>query len=228
MTKNADKSPLNITLDNVGHGFSLTDGSEIKLFSDVSMQIKAHQVTSIMGHSGSGKSTLLAIIAGLHQPNQGQVSYQLQSGQTLNTEQFRQRSGFVFQHFHLLNELDTLNNVALPLRLRGDKNAFDIAADWLDKVGLAARSKQPVNRLSGGEQQRVAIARAFAAEPDVVFADEPTGSLDEMTADKVFEVMFRCSEQNGNALVLVTHNEELSRQATQQFRLSHGKLEVVA
>jgi putative ABC transport system ATP-binding protein len=218
---------LSIELKQVGHYFKLKDQQNINLFQQVSLKVMPQSSYAIVGASGSGKSTLLSILAGLESPAVGTVTFRcLAAGTVLDPEQFRRRCGFVFQQFHLLPEFNTLHNVALPLRLRGDKQALSKAADWLDKVGLAQRAQQPVSLLSGGEQQRVAIARAFFTEPRIVFADEPTGNLDLQTAIQVADLMFACSQQAGSSLLLVTHNTELAARADVQCRLQHGTLEL--
>ncbi len=218
---------ISIKLDQIGHHFKLQNQQTIKLFQDISLQISPQKTYAIVGASGSGKSTLLSILAGLEKPASGSVSFTCQTdGTSLETEQFRQRCGFVFQQFHLLPEFNTLHNVALPLRLRGDRQALQKAEDWLDKVGLSARARQPVSLLSGGEQQRVAIARAFVAAPEIVFADEPTGNLDEQTATQVTDLMFECSQHSAASLILVTHNVDLAKRAEERYRLNHGKLEI--
>lgn len=216
-----------IELTDLGHGFRV-DNQDIELFRDISARIEPNQTTSIVGASGSGKSTLLAIMGGLEQPKMGQIRYvgEHQSPPvTIDTVTMRKHAGFVFQNFHLLDELDAVTNVALPLRLKGDKHALEKAHHWLEQVGLAHRAKQAISRLSGGEQQRVAIARALIAEPAFVFADEPTGSLDEATAHDVTQVMYDCCEANGAGLVMVTHNPELAARAQHAYCLTHGKLE---
>ena len=221
---------VQISLDNVGHGFQL-NGKTVELFSGINAEFKGASSTAIIGPSGSGKSTMLAIMAGLDLPNNGRVVYHNKalvgsSKGELTATQIRQHTGFIFQHFHLLDEMDVLNNVALPLKLRGDRKAIEKSKQWLNIVGLSDRYNQPVTQLSGGEKQRVAIARAFVSEPAVIFADEPTGSLDEATAQDITQVMFDCCHSHSTNLVLVTHNNELAAQADECYSLSHGKLEL--
>lgn len=218
---------LAIELRDLGHGFSI-DGKSIELFRNLTIRIEPNQTTSIVGASGSGKSTLLAILGGLEQPEYGEICYvdeQELPFKPITSIAMRKHAGFVFQNFHLLGELDAVTNVALPLRLKGDKYALEKAYGWLEQVGLAQRAKHAISRLSGGEQQRVAIARALIGEPAFVFADEPTGSLDEFTAHEVTQVMFECCEANGAGLIMVTHNQELAERAHHCYSLAHGKLE---
>jgi putative ABC transport system ATP-binding protein len=136
--------------------------------------------------------------------------------------QLRQDIGFVFQQFHLLPELTALHNVALPLKLRGEKNAEATASAWLEKVGLGHRFHHKPQQLSGGEQQRAAIARALVFEPKFIFADEPTGNLDSKSAAAVADILFACCQQNGAALVMVTHNPQLAARAQQVFTFNNG------
>ncbi len=125
----------------------------------------------------------------------------------------RQRSGFVFQQFHLMQELDALGNIALPMRLNGNKQAYDIARKWLKKINLEDRANHKPTQLSGGEQQRVAIARAFVSSPAFIFADEPTGNLDEVTSSDVTDLMFDFAKDTGSALIIVTHSTALAERA---------------
>lgn len=216
---------LTITLDNVSHGFTLVDKQQITLFENLSVKINSTRIYAILGASGTGKSTLLSLMAGLEAPRQGTIQFHHPEDNLLKLDEFRQRCGFVFQQFHLLPEFDAQHNVALPLQLRGDKQAFSKAAHWLSKVGLTERINQPVSQLSGGEQQRVAIARAFVSEPEIIFADEPTGNLDEGTAAQIADLMLSCCRENQCGLVLVTHNHELAERTDHCFRLAQGRLE---
>lgn len=216
---------LTIKLEDVSHGFTLVDKQQITLFEALNTTITSSRIYAILGASGTGKSTLLSLMAGLEKPNTGQISFFHEEHNLLSLDDYRQRCGFIFQQFHLLPEFDAQHNVALPLQLRGDKQAFAKAAHWLQKVGLGERMSQPVSLLSGGEQQRVAIARAFVSEPEIIFADEPTGNLDENTATQITELMLSCCKENQCGLVLVTHNHELAERANHCFRLSQGRLE---
>lgn len=214
---------IDIYLDQVGHQFVLHQ-QQIRLFADISLQISAGCSYAIVGASGSGKSTLLALLAAQETPSEGQLRFIRRSDQTaLSPAEFRRHCGFVFQQFHLLADFSALQNVALPLRLLGDDDALAKAADWLAKVGLAARAALPARLLSGGEQQRVALARALVSQPALVFADEPTGSLDERTAGTVADLLFDCCAQSAAGLVLVTHNPLLAQRAQICYQLAHGR-----
>ena len=214
-----------IILENVGHYFDTPRG-RISLFDNLSLSIDGQRTYAIVGPSGVGKSSLLSLAAGLELPRSGDIQFS-HEGRPITILELRQISGFIFQQFHLLQELDALGNIALPLRLKGNRNAYDIASDWLAKIGLADRAKHKPTELSGGEQQRVAIARAFVTSPAFIFADEPTGNLDEQTSDSVAELMFEFAADSGCALVIVTHSKELAARADHCFELSHAHLEQI-
>lgn len=211
-----------ITLESVSQQFSMAN-QEITLFSNLSLQLTNDQSTAIIGPSGVGKSSLLLLMAGLERPSQGHFGFSLQ-GKNASSDTLRKHSGFVFQQFHLLSELDALNNLALPLKLKGDGQAVEKARYWLDKVGLSARENHKPEQLSGGEQQRIAIARAFITEPLFVFADEPTGNLDQNTALGITSLMFECAQKNQSGLIFVTHNSQFASQADRCFTLSKSGL----
>ncbi|MEX0297851.1 MAG: ABC transporter ATP-binding protein [Kordiimonas sp.] len=215
-----------ITLDKISHHFESGD-KIVRLFNDLNLVLEIGKSTAIIGPSGAGKSSLLTLAAGLESPKNGDIHFHLGS-KTLSIDEMRQKSGFIFQQFHLLPELDAISNLALPLRLRGDKEAQAKAEKWLDKVGLGDRADHKPSQLSGGEQQRIAIARAFITDPSFIFADEPTGNLDEDTSGAITELMFDCVRETGAGLVLVTHSQTLAARADKCFRLSNGKLEEVA
>ncbi|MFT4925335.1 MAG: putative ABC transport system ATP-binding protein [Phenylobacterium sp.] len=211
-----------IVLDAVNHHFAIKQ-QHITLFDNLSLTINSAKSHAIVGPSGAGKSSLLLILAGLEAPKSGSVSFYDQDvAQSIN--QLKKQSGFIFQQFQLLPELDAISNIALPLKLNGDKQAMIKARDWLEQVGLGGRADHKPNELSGGEQQRVAIARAFVANPGFVFADEPTGNLDEKTAEQVTDLMFECSRINHTGLVVVTHNKTLAQRADVCFELRGGRL----
>jgi len=183
---------------------------------------------AIVGSSGSGKSTLLGLLAGLDLPSTGEV---VLAGHSLTglDEDRRARIraehvGFVFQSFQLLDTLDALANVMLPLELEGRTDARPRARELLERVGLGQRLTHYPKQLSGGEQQRVAIARAFAAEPDILFADEPTGNLDSQTGERISDLLFALNQERGTTLVLVTHDERLARRCERSIRLEAGRL----
>ena len=179
-----------------------------------------------MGTSGSGKTTLLSLLAGLDLPTKGEIWINGSEITHLNEEQRANlrlnQVGFVFQGFQLLANLTALENVMLPSELRGDKDAEDRALKLLDRVELSNRVNHQPNQLSGGEQQRVAIARAFASSADILFADEPTGNLDSATGGKVIDLMFELNREQGTTLVLVTHDQFLSKHCDRSLRLESG------
>lgn len=203
-----------------------TEG-ELTILDDISFHLKPGDSLAIIGRSGSGKSTLLGLLAGLDLASSGEVQL---VGHNLNALDEDQRAavraahvGFVFQAFLLLDSLNALENVMLPLELAGHANPQQQARELLIRVGLESRLKHPVNLLSGGEQQRVALARAFATEPDVLFADEPTGNLDSQTGETISDLLFAMNKELGTTLVLVTHDEKLAARCQQHMRLEAGR-----
>ncbi|ALO44124.1 ABC transporter ATP-binding protein [Pseudoalteromonas phenolica] len=214
-----------INLTNLTHHIPVNKDLNLALLEDASLRIKAAEQVAIVGASGSGKTTLLSILAGLEPLQSGELAF-IKQQVVLNSGDINQHSGFVFQQFHLIPELDALNNVALPLKLKGDKQAFEKARNWLFKVGLAERADFSVSKLSGGEQQRVAIARAFVSEPAIIFADEPTGNLDEQTAEHISQLMLQCCRETKATLVLITHNQALAEQLDTVYKLEHGRLQL--
>lgn len=214
--------PSYIKLENMSQSFQV-HGSNITLFENLNLSLEQGRSYAITGPSGAGKSSLLMLASGLEAPKSGQALY-VENSHMSDVAELRSEIGFIFQQFHLLPELSALNNVALPLKLRGDKQAMIKAEVWLNKVGLGHRSDHKPSELSGGEQQRVAIARALVFEPKFIFADEPTGNLDEGSADEVARLLFHCCHENHAGLVMVTHSKGLARQAEHVFTLAHGKL----
>lgn len=201
---------------------------ELTVLNDVSFTIPEGSSFSIVGPSGSGKTTLLGLCAGLDTTDSGSVTL---CGTELSslTEDERailrnQKVGFVFQDFQLLPTLTALENVVVPLELQGVKNADTTGRELLEKVGLGSRLDHYPNQLSGGEQQRVALARAFSNNPRILFADEPTGNLDEATGEKVTNLLFELNKQAGTTLVIVTHDMELAGMTDHMIRLKGGKL----
>ncbi|KRW73255.1 ABC transporter ATP-binding protein [Stutzerimonas nitrititolerans] len=200
---------------------------ELVILDDLSLSLDKGDSLAIVGTSGSGKSTLLGLLAGLDLPSSGEVQlagYLL--GALNEDERARVRAehvGFVFQSFQLLDSLNALENVMLPLELHGRRDAQQRARDLLERVGLGARLHHYPRQLSGGEQQRVAVARAFAAEPDVLFADEPTGNLDSHTGANITELLFELNREGGTTLVLVTHDERLAQRCHNLLRLEGGR-----
>ncbi len=195
------------------------------------IQVHAGEAVAIVGPSGSGKSTLLGILAGLDTPTEGDVELLDQPMSSLDEDaRARLRAGkvgFVFQSFQLLPGLSALENVMLPLELTGVADAAARARAMLEKVGLQDREGHQPLQLSGGEQQRVALARAFVSQPALLFADEPTGNLDSETGEKVIELMFSLRQQQGSAVVLVTHDHQLAARCDRTLRMGNGKLETV-
>lgn len=206
-----------------------TSGSKsLTVISDISFEVEKGSIFSIVGPSGSGKTTLLGLSAGLDDPTSGTVELCGQNLQQLNEDErakLRNKEvGFIFQNFQLLPTLTALENVIVPLELQGHKNAAQVGKDLLEKVGLEDRMNHYPTQLSGGEQQRVAIARAFSNSPSILFADEPTGNLDEETGEKVIKLLFELNEQSGTTLVIITHDLDLANRTQQILRLKGGKI----
>ena len=211
-----------IELKNISQSFHIND-AKITLFDKLDLSFKQGESYAITGASGAGKSSLLMLASGLEKPTTGQGCYI--TGDTIKPlDEMRSDIGFIFQQFHLLPELTALNNVALPLKLRGDKEALAKAENWLSKVGLSHRKNHKPTELSGGEQQRVAIARALVFEPKFIFADEPTGNLDQKSADEVANILINCCKENNAGLVMVTHSNALASRAQHIFSLANGQL----
>lgn len=214
----------------VEHVFkSVSDSTgTLDILRDIDLRFAARETVAIVGASGSGKSTLLSILAGLDTPTRGTVRLQGQDMFALDEDARAavraQKLGFVFQSFQLLGNLTALENVMLPLELEGHADARQRARTLLERVGLGQRLTHYPRQLSGGEQQRVAIARAFAAEPDVLFADEPTGNLDSHTGERISDLLFQLNQERGTTLVLVTHDERLAHRCQRLIRLEAGHL----
>jgi putative ABC transport system ATP-binding protein len=201
--------------------------TQLSVLEDVSFSLQEKQTFAIVGPSGSGKTTLLGLCAGLDSPTSGSVILCGSNINELNEDErayVRNRNvGFIFQNFQLLPTLTALENVLIPLELQGRKNIQNIGKELLDKVGLAGRMHHYPSQLSGGEQQRVAIARAFSNSPKILFADEPTGNLDQEAGENVIRLLFNLNEQAGTALVIVTHDMELANKTKNILRLRGGK-----
>ena len=198
------------------------------ILDDVSFDVAAGATVAIVGASGSGKTTLLGLLAGLDRPTSGEVWLGETGLNELSEDAraaLRQRwLGFVFQSFQLLPALTALENVMLPLELAGAADAPARARDWLARVGLAARVTHYPRQLSGGEQQRVALARAFVTEPPLLFADEPTGSLDAATGEAVIGLMFELNRERGSTLVLVTHDTKIAARCARTITIAAGRI----
>lgn len=206
----------------------LSGEQPLTILHEVSFQMEAGESLAIVGASGSGKSTLLGLLAGLDVPSSGTVKLNGADLFALDEDgRARKRgelAGFVFQSFQLLPSLSALENVMLPLELQGCREARSRAVESLSRVGLSQRAHHLPKHLSGGEQQRVALARAFVVHPQILFADEPTGSLDAATGAQVIELMFELNRLQGTALILVTHDEALARRCSKQLRLEAGRV----
>ena len=205
-----------------------TAEGELTILQDVDLSVDAGARLAVVGESGSGKTTLLGILAGLELPSGGDVWLDGDQITAMNEEQrarVRARCvGFVFQSFQLIDSLTALENVMLPLELRGDGQAKEAAREFLARVGLAARTTHYPRQLSGGEQQRVAIARAFASRPKVLFADEPTGNLETHTGERVAQLLFDLNREAGTTLVLVTHDVALAGRCGATITLDAGRI----
>lgn len=216
-----------IETENLGKTVPTSDGN-LTILSSVTLTIKSAESLAIVGASGSGKSTLLSLLAGLDMPTQGFVKIKGKNLTQMNedgrAELRNQLIGFVFQSFQLLPGLTALENVMLPLELRGDKNAKKAASILLDRVGLSQRLTHTPMKLSGGEQQRVALARAFVTKPAILFADEPTGNLDSKTGNHIIELLFELNQEKHTTLVLVTHDNALASRCHRTIKLDAGKL----
>jgi lipoprotein-releasing system ATP-binding protein len=223
-------SPVLVEVRSLRKEYS-TGRGRLVLFQDINFQVKPQEMLAIVGQSGAGKSTLLHILGALDTPSAGDVYF----GSTLlrsltpgEAADFRNREvGYVWQFHYLLPEFSAAENVALPLLARGQskKTSLQEALHWLDEVGLADRSTHRAGELSGGEQQRVSIARALITKPKLLLADEPTGDLDDQTADALFALIERLHASYGLTSILVTHNLPLARRCERVLRLGHGQIE---
>ncbi|QHS56659.1 ABC transporter ATP-binding protein [Mucilaginibacter sp. 14171R-50] len=203
-------------------------GRQLTILDDINFSISAGSTNAIVGPSGSGKTTLLGLCAGLDSASAGTVELNgINLGSLSEDKRAQVRNqyvGFIFQNFQLLPTLTALENVMVPLELRGEKNIKARALDLLDKVGLADRGHHYPAQLSGGEQQRVSLARAFSNSPKILFADEPTGNLDAETSEKVVKLIFDLNREAGTTLVLVTHDLELAAKTQRIIKIKGGKL----
>ncbi len=216
-----------IAARNLGKRVETAAGS-LDILTDINLEIREKEAVAVAGVSGSGKSTLLGLLAGLDLPTTGEVflsRYRLNDLDEDGRARVRgELVGFVFQSFQLLPGLTALENVMLPLELKGERQPRERASELLGKVGLDQRLTHYPKQLSGGEQQRVAIARAFATEPAILFADEPTGNLDNATGERVIDLLFRLNRDKGTTLVLVTHDEHLAGRCDRLIRLDAGRI----
>jgi len=224
-----DHNPGDILVKATGVGKQVNaPGGTLTILQDISLQLASGEVAAILGASGSGKSTLLGLLAGLDETSSGDIELFGKSLNALNEDQRAAlragRVGFVFQSFQLLPGMTALENVMLPLELAGADQPVSGATEALRQVGLADRLHHYPGQLSGGEQQRVAIARAFASGPRLLFADEPTGSLDQATGSHIIDLLFQMREKTGAALLLVTHDEQLAARCDHRLRIESGRL----
>ena len=219
-----EASEVSKTVDGPDGRLTILDG--------VSLSVARGDSLAIVGASGSGKTTLLGLLAGLDRPTSGSITLAGRRIDELDEEARarlrRSRVGFVFQSFHLLPALNAEENVMLPLDLDGRADARDRAAEALARVGLDARRHHYPAQLSGGEQQRVALARAFVNRPDILFADEPTGNLDQRTGHAISDLLFALNAEHGTTLVLVTHDERLAQRCARRLTMREGRIDGTA
>ena len=224
------ESPMSDSIISVEHVFkAVTDSTgTLEILRDIDFALKARETAAIVGASGSGKSTLLSIIAGLDTPTSGTVRLAGQDMFAIDEDAraaMRARKvGFVFQSFQLLGNLTAIENVMLPLELDARKDARKLATEMLGRVGLSQRLNSYPKVLSGGEQQRVALARAFVVHPAVLLADEPTGSLDFATGEKIMELMFDLNREQGTTLVMVTHDRSIAARCDRRILIEAGRV----
>ena len=219
--------PTILNLHNVSKTYQ-SAGKTLTVLESIDISVPAGSTMSIVGPSGSGKTTLLGLAAGLDRASTGSVELNGIQLDKLNEDQRalvrNQHVGFIFQNFQLLPTLTALENVMVPMELRGEKQVRSLALDLLQKVGLADRGHHYPAQLSGGEQQRVSLARAFSNQPQILFADEPTGNLDAETSEKIIELIFNLNREAGTTLILVTHDLDLAGKTGRIVRLKGGKI----
>ena len=206
----------------------ISNNAELTILKDISFEVQSGQSVAIVGTSGAGKSTLMTLLAGLDIPSSGDIELLGQSLSQLDDEaraQIRSESiGFVFQSFLLIPSLTALENVTLPAILRGEGEDIQKAKQLLESVGLSGRETHLPSQLSGGEQQRVALARAFMTQPRILFADEPTGNLDQSTAEHIIELLFEMNQKHGTTLVLITHDSKLAQRCERTLTINAGQI----
>lgn len=202
--------------------------SRIEVLKGINLEISSGETVALIGKSGSGKSTLLSLLAGLDRPDSGEILVQGQKISDMSEKEltsFRAHNmGIVFQQFHLVSTLTALENVLLPLELLKRSHSLETAKNLLESVGLSHRADHLPSEMSGGECQRVAIARALAIKPAILFADEPSGNLDEETGERVMELLFKMVVETNTTLVLVTHDQDLAKRCSRIIHLEHGSL----
>jgi lipoprotein-releasing system ATP-binding protein len=212
----------------VHKSFSMPGGGELEILRGVDFSIRKGEIAFILGRSGAGKSTLLHVLASLDRPSSGAVTFRGKDLARMNERalaDYRNRKlGFIFQFYYLLPELTLLENVMLPVWIGRKGAGKKKALPLLERMGLQDRASHYPTQLSGGEQQRAAIARALINSPDLVFCDEPTGNLDEETAEQVFDLILRLNREDGQTFLIVTHEESLIRKARRVYHLHEGRL----
>ncbi|MDF3918803.1 ABC transporter ATP-binding protein [Salinicola salarius] len=213
-------------------GKRVTSGErELVILESLALDVERGESVAIVGSSGAGKSTLLGLLAGLDSPSSGELEMFGQSLSALDEDGRAAlragRVGFVFQNFQLLPTLTAMENVMLPLELSPRQDIAAKSRQCLERVGLGARLDHLPKQLSGGEQQRVAVARAFVTDPDLVFADEPTGNLDEATGKRIIDLLFELNRESGTTLILVTHDMALARRCDRCLQLEGGRLQAL-
>ena len=216
-----------LSVDHVSKTYQ-SAGRTLTVLDNIDFAVTPGSTLAIVGPSGSGKTTLLGLCAGLDRPTSGSISLNGIRLETLSEDERAEvrnlHVGFIFQNFQLLPTLTALENVMVPLELRGQRHVKPIAMDLLEKVGLADRAHHYPVQLSGGEQQRVSLARAFSNRPEILFADEPTGNLDAENSEKIENLLFDLNKEAGTTLILVTHNAELAARTGRIVRLKGGKI----
>ncbi|MDM1046832.1 MULTISPECIES: ABC transporter ATP-binding protein [Sphingobacterium] len=221
-------STMILELQHVFKNYSL-EGKDIPVLKDINIQVEEGATVAIVGPSGSGKSTLLGLCAGLDQASEGSIRLNGIELTGLSEDKLAQirneHVGFVFQNFQLLPTLTALENVMVPMELKGIRNNQAVAMELLERVGLDARANHYPSQLSGGEQQRVSLARAFANKPKILFADEPTGNLDAETSQIIEEMLFELNRASGTTLIIVTHDLELAAKTQQVIPIKGGQIQ---
>ncbi|MEE1885906.1 ABC transporter ATP-binding protein [Pedobacter flavus] len=216
-----------LKIKNLSKTFS-SEGKSLKVLDNISFTVEKGASVALVGPSGSGKTTLLGLCAGLDRTSTGEVYLNNELINHLSEDDRaairNQHVGFIFQNFQLLPTLTAIENVMVPLELRGEKNSKATAEALLEKVGLNNRADHYPSQLSGGEQQRIAIARAFSNNPSILFADEPTGNLDSETSEKIVKLLFDLNKEAGTTLIMVTHDLELAAKTQRIIRIKGGNL----